>query len=161
MKIEVEKTTGGVGVPQVDASNQLVVNVSELGAVISGEDQLNKLLAIRQKAGTYHVHEPAEGTKATIAKAASATYKHVCTGFTVSAFREGSPTANFCVVQLKDGSTVLWSALIPLGVDLTGGNIVVNNCWFEGTVNTAMTLAFAADNANITMVVSMSIVDVI
>lgn len=157
------KITGvdDTGYTNIDSSGNLMVNVAAMDTSISGEDQLNSLLATRQKAGVYTVSMPAAGTAANASVALSATYKHVCTGFTVSVYRKGSPTtAEFVTAQLVDGTTVMWQGIIPIGADATGGVIVVNDCWFEGSVGKLMALNTAA-NANVTMCASMTTVDIL
>lgn len=91
-------------------------------------------------------HAPAANTTATISRAAVASQRHVCKGFSVSLNAVAAIAAPI-LVTLRDGATgagtILWQdrLMAPAGttvrLDREGLNIV-------GSVNTAMTLEFAA-----------------
>ena len=104
----------------------------------------------------------AVGAQSTISRAAVAAVRHCCTGI---AFCLSATTAlaaiSTATVNLRDGATgagtVLWSwqvtlpaaTLLPLFVQLAGLELV-------GSVNTAMTLEFAAGIGNLMTSVSLA-----
>lgn len=91
-------------------------------------------------------HTPAANTQATISRAAVASQRHVCKGFTVTLSAVAAIAAPLVVV-LRDGAsgagTILWSSklMAPAGQVVT---ISRDNLNIVGSVNTAMTLEFAA-----------------
>lgn len=100
-----------------------------------------------QEPGEWAVfHEPAANAIATITKAAVASKRHVCKGFTVSISAVGA-IAGALVVNLRDGAsgagTILWTTrlLAPAGTCVV---VSRDNLNIVGSVNTAMTLEFAA-----------------
>jgi hypothetical protein len=103
-----------------------------------------------QQSGEWAInHTPAANTVATISKAAVASQRHVCKSITVTLVGLAAAAEATVLVNLRDGATgagtILWSTRLLVtgttgsqtGVALAGLNIV-------GSVNTAMTLEFAA-----------------
>lgn len=94
-------------------------------------------------------HTPAANTVATISKAAVATQRHVCTGFTASVASDGTVTPANLLVTLRDGATGAGTILqaISLSLIATAGTSAVygvSGLNIIGTLNTAMTIEFAA-----------------
>lgn len=91
-------------------------------------------------------HDPGAGVKATISKGADATGAHVCRGFSISLNAVAAIAAPIQVV-VRDGATgagtILWSARLTAPA---GTTIIVerNGLNIRGSVNTAMTIEFAA-----------------
>ena len=106
-------------------------------------------------------HTPAVNTVATISKAAVATQRHVCTGFTASVASDGAVSVANLVVVLRDGATgagtiVQASSLSVITTAGSSANIVISGLNIIGTLNTAMTVEFlAAGGANTYENVSM------
>lgn len=94
-------------------------------------------------------HVPAANTVATISKAAVATQRHVCTSITASVSSDGAPTPATLVVNLRDGATGAGTIVYAFSLSLvaTSGDAAVyglSGLNIIGTLNTAMTLEFAA-----------------
>lgn len=90
--------------------------------------------------------QPAVATQATITKAAVANTRHVCTGLTVC-LAAGATAQTPILVNLRDGATgvgtILWSG--TLSAPANGcASIPIAGLNIPGSVNTAMTLEFAA-----------------
>lgn len=96
-------------------------------------------------------HVPSSNTKATTTKAANASGKNVCTGFTVSIVGDSTAPAatSGLIVSLIDGdtggTTYLWRSYISLPA-VAGAMLAIvrTGLWIEGSTNTKMTLEFSA-----------------
>lgn len=94
-------------------------------------------------------HTPAANTVATITRANVAGQRHVCRSITVTLIGLAASAEATVLVNLRDGATgagaILWSArLLVAGVVGTQAGITLSNLNIVGSVNTAMTLEFAA-----------------
>jgi hypothetical protein len=90
-------------------------------------------------------HKPAVTTQATTNKGGGGgTVRHVCTGFSASFAMATTTNASVITVDVKDGSTVLWSAAVSQFAASAQQQIVVTSCCFIGTANTAMSISFSA-----------------
>lgn len=90
-------------------------------------------------------HVPAANTQATIGKAAVGDKRHRCTGITATCY--GVAAVAGVLVNLRDGATgagtILWTGYLASAANL-GAQLIVTGLNIVGSVNTAMTLEFAA-----------------
>jgi hypothetical protein len=94
-------------------------------------------------------HTPAANTQATISRAAAAGQRHVCKSITATLIGLAASVETTVLVNLRDGTTgagtILWSArLLVIGTAGSQGGIALSGLDIVGSVNTAMTLEFAA-----------------
>ena len=91
-------------------------------------------------------HTPAAATQATITKAAVAGTRHVCKTITATIACAGTAQTPLAV-YLRDGATgvgtILWSAKVSAPAN-TSQILQITGLSVVGSVNTAMTLEFAA-----------------
>lgn len=94
-------------------------------------------------------HTPVANTQATISRAAAAGQRHVCKSITATLIGLAASAEATVLVNLRDGATgagtILWSTrLLVVGGTGSQTGVSLSDLNIVGSVNTAMTLEFAA-----------------
>lgn len=117
---------------------------------MSGLDMLKGLIALTKESWTVNSN-PGVGVQATATKAARAGCRHICTGITATLVGGTvAPAAVQATLNLRDGATgtgtILWSAVLALPATAGSSAVPVQLSGLQilGSINTAMTLEFAA-----------------
>lgn len=137
---------GIVSRPQLfDGTNYVRARVAS--AAVQANFAAHVGIAAVAQAGNWSIqNDPATNVQATIARAASGGFRHVCTSITAT-LAAGATAGAAVKVYLRDGltgaGTILWSGSLtaPIG---NSNDLTLSGLSIVGTIGVAMTLEFAA-----------------